>query len=276
MKQRTIADPVTIEGIGLHTGKLATMRLMEGAPGSGILFTRIDMPEKPVIAAHVGNVINVDRCTVLGKNGARISTVEHFMAAVYGLGLDNLMVEIHGEEVPAMDGSAKIFCSIIEEAGYKEQEGERRCPALDVPLWVENEGALLIALPAVELKLTCIIDFSHPLVGTQIYEVIVTPSSFLSEIAPARTFGFLEEVTTLRERELALGGDLGNALVIKPDGFSSPLRFEDELVRHKCLDLLGDLALLGVRPHLHIISLRGGHSLNARLTKAIDSQMKGK
>jgi UDP-3-O-acyl N-acetylglucosamine deacetylase len=269
MKERTIARTVTLEGVGLHSGKSAMMRLLEGPPGTGIVFTRTDLPEKPWIAATVDNVINVDRCTVIGRDNVRVSTVEHFMAAVHGLGIDNLMIEMSGEEVPAMDGSAAAFCRALEEAGAKEQEQERRCLNLEAPLSVEHEGAILVALPSRELRLTCIIDFSHPLVGTQIHEVTINPLSFVPEIAPARTFGFLEEVMSLRARALALGGDFQNALVITPEGFSSPLRFDNELARHKCLDLLGDLALLGMRLPLHVLSLRGGHALNIKLAREI-------
>jgi UDP-3-O-acyl N-acetylglucosamine deacetylase len=271
MKQRTISREVSCAGIGLHTGAQVTMTLQEGQKDSGIVFVRTDLPGAPEVRAHVRNVVNVERCTILGRDSMRIATVEHFLAACYGLGIDNLKVLIDGEEVPALDGSARLFCDCLLGAGVKEQEKERETLTLTEPLSVRQGSALLVALPWDGLKLTGIIDFPHPMVGTQMYECELDPSHFVSELAPSRTFGFWEEVESLLARGLARGGSFDNAVVIRQDGFSTALRFPDELVRHKCLDLLGDIALAGKRVSAHLISLKAGHALHREMMQKIQS-----
>jgi len=272
MKQTTIRGEAVIRGVGLHTGCSVSMMVKESPEDTGIVFARCDLPGSPEIQARVGNVVSIERCTVLGGDSFTISTVEHFLAACYGLGIDNLRVELDGEELPALDGSALPFCRELAAAGIREQHREKEILVLDTPLWVSRGNALLIALPWQGLKLTGIIDFAHPMVGTQIYEIEVTPSSFTDGLAPSRTFGFWEEVESLLRRNLARGGSFDNAVVIRQEGFSTPLRFPDELVRHKCLDLLGDLALVGKRASLHLLSLKAGHALHIEMMKRIVSR----
>lgn len=271
MYQQTIATRIDIEGTGLHSGKLIKMKICEGPPDSGIVFKRVDIEGHNEIKAHAKNVVNVDRCTTVGRDGIKISTIEHFMAAAYGLGIDNLLIEIDGEELPALDGSADVFCKRLKAGGIKSCGKERYFLTIRTPLFVENKYAKIIALPGKGLRLTCIIDYSHPVVQGQVFEISLENDSFEEVIAPARTYGFWEEVSDLWERNLALGGNLDNALVIKKDGYTSQLRFHNELVRHKCLDLLGDLALIGKRMNAHFISLRGGHSLNFEMVKSLES-----
>jgi UDP-3-O-acyl N-acetylglucosamine deacetylase len=272
MKQTTIGREIEMKGVGLHTGCQVCMTVREGPENSGIVFIRCDLPGLPEVRAEVKNVVNIERCTVLGRDTFTISTVEHFLGACYGMEIDNLRVELHGEELPALDGSALPFCRSLAQAGIKEQHTEREEIVLDEPLWVARGDALLIALPWQGLKLTGIIDFRHPMVGTQMCELQLTPSSFIDELAPSRTFGFWEEVESLLARNLARGGSFDNAVVIRQDGFSTPLRFPDELVRHKCLDLLGDLALVGKRASLHLLSMKAGHALHIEMMKKITSR----
>lgn len=271
MKQRTISSAFEIQGKGLHSGKPVRIRV-EGAPeDSGILFERKDLSGTPILRAEVSNVVDVKRCTVLGNERFRISTVEHFLAAAYGLGLNNLKVTIDSEEMPATDGSSKVFCEYFLKAGIEEQgrEIERWMPS--APLFVKEGNAVVIALPSDELKITSIFESSHSMVPTQIFESAIEPESFITELAPARTFCFWEEVKGLWECNLGIGGDYDNALVIMPDGFSTPLRFANEIARHKCLDLLGDVALFRKCLGVHLISVRAGHLLNIQLLKIFDS-----
>ncbi|MHC9543843.1 MAG: UDP-3-O-acyl-N-acetylglucosamine deacetylase [Vulcanimicrobiota bacterium] len=269
MKQRTVANSFDMEGIGLHKGKKVHMTINPAPPDSGIVFVRSDCEDRPRIAASFSEVTGVERCTALGKGDVRIITVEHFLASAYGLAVDNLEVEIDNEELPALDGSARLFCQAFMDSGIREQEREKRTLEINAPLYAARGDGLLIALPGEALCLTCIIAYDHPMVKTQLYEMTVTPERFFSECAPARTYGFWEEVEGLYERNLALGGSLENAVVIKQDSFMTPLRFDNEMVRHKCLDLLGDLALLGCSLKGHIISLRAGHALNIEILKLL-------
>lgn len=270
MRQKTIAGPVEIHGKGLHTGREVKIVVTSEKADTGILFERVDLPGRPVLRADVGNVVNVDRCTVIGNGDFRISTVEHFMAAASGLGIDNLRVLIDGEEMPALDGSSRIYCEQFLSAGVKEQHHKKKRYTLRSSQFAAQGNAVILALPADDFHVTCLFESSHPMVPSQILEYIPSPESFVKEIAPARTFCFWEDVQQLREKNLALGGDLDNALVIKPDGFSTPPRFDGEMVRHKCLDLLGDAALLGRWTAMHLISIRAGHRLNIGLMKKLD------
>ncbi len=269
VKQRTVAKSFEMRGRGLHKGKEVHMMINPAPPDSGIVFVRSDCEDRPRIAASFSEVAGVERCTALGKGDVRISTVEHFLASAYGMGVDNLEVEIDNEEVPALDGSARLFCQGFLDSGIREQEREKRTLEVKAPIYAIRDNGLLVALPGEDLRLTCIIEYDHPMVKTQLYETTVTPERFISECAPARTYGFWEEVEDLYKRNLALGGSLENAVVIKQDGFMTPLRFDNEMVRHKCLDLLGDLALLGCSLKGHFISLRAGHALNIEILKLL-------
>jgi UDP-3-O-acyl N-acetylglucosamine deacetylase len=269
MKQRTIGKAFQLEGIGLHTGKEVCMKVSPAQPDSGIVFIRTDLQDRPRIPASFSEVAGVDRCTAVGRGDARVSTVEHFLASAYALSVDNAEVEIDSEELPALDGSATIFCQGFIDSGSVEQDMERKTLSVKTPLFAARGDCLLMAVPGDELRLTCIIVYDHPMVKTQLFEMTVTAGRFVSECAPARTYGFWEEVEGLYSRNLALGGSLDNAVVIKQDCFMTPLRFDNEMVRHKCLDLLGDLALLGRDLKGHFISLRAGHALNIEILKQL-------
>ena len=271
MTQSTIESTIRIAGTGLHTGRQITMTVKPAGLDNGIVFVRTDVPGNPSVPATVEHVVNVERCTVLGLDNVQIATVEHFLAACYGLSVDNLTVEIDSGEVPAMDGSARLFCDVLVNAGRRELGGERKVLCLKEPQVVGMGRSLLMALPSDRLRLTAIIDFAHPMVGTQLFEYDSEKDTFVDHIAPSRTFGFWEEVQALRDRNLAKGGSFDNALVVMPDGFSSPLRFPDELVRHKCLDLFGDMALVQRDMQVHFVSLRAGHALHVELMKKLRS-----
>lgn len=264
MYQKTIENSFELSGIGLHTGKNSTIKVFPAKENSGIVFYRTDLPNKPSIPANYSKVTSTLRSTTLGENSIQIATVEHFLAALYGLGIDNLKIELNGEELPALDGSALIFTQALQNAGIVMQNILKKEYLIKEPLIIHEDDAYLIVLPDNKLKITYIIQFPHSLVGTQWFSFKLNKQTFINDIAPSRTFGFLEEIQTLFEKKLALGGNLENAILIKPDGYSSPLRFSNELVRHKCLDLLGDLALTGLILKAHIIVIKGNHTLNIK------------
>lgn len=264
--QRTLAEPVVFRGVGVHTGVEGTLRVLPAPEGHGRLFLVQGRP----IPARVGSVVRVDRCTTLGDGDVTVSTVEHVLSAAAGLGLDNLVLELSGPEIPILDGSALPFVEGFLNAGLVDQGATMESLALPRPVFVAAGEALVLALPAPEPSFEVSIQFAHPLVGLQQHTFLPGVEDFRSTVAPARTFGFWEEVQALLARGLARGGDLSNALVIGgPGGFSSPPRFPDEPVRHKVLDLVGDLALLGVPLDARVLALRAGHGLHVELARRI-------
>lgn len=272
MNQRTIAKNIEIQGKGLHTGKGSNLLLKPAPENTGIVFLRADQSESVPIPARVDWLDKAERCTAIGKFPNVVMTVEHLLAALYALGISNVFAEIKGDEVPALDGSAAPFVKFLEEAGIVEQEEPAAELIVDKPAWCGRKDSLIFAVPARELRITYVAKFNHPLVGTQMLELVITPESFKKEIAPSRTFGFWEEVQGLWNRNLALGGDLENALLIMENSYSTPLRFKDEVVRHKILDLVGDIALLGSFVRAHIIAVKGSHSLNMEFLKTLYSK----
>jgi len=273
--QQTIQESVSCEGIGLHTGKLTRLTLNPAPEGFGIVFWRSDLGRDALVPATPDNIADVNYSTTLAKDGVEVRTVEHLMAALSGLGVDNLLVELEGVEVPAMDGSAAPFVELILKAGLKKQRASR------TPLWIkkpitinlENRGLQLV--PSRTFKVIYTMAFEHPLLGEQTVALSVTTETFVKEIAPARTYGFLKDVKRLRKLGLARGGSLRNAVIIGEVGpLNGPLRYRDELVRHKILDLVGDLYLLG-RPVVGtVIAYGAGHLLHARLVKEIQRQLR--
>ena len=272
--QTTLLQPVTMSGVALHTGCEATITLRPAGPETGIVWRRVDLPGAPDIAALPQNVVNTQRCTVIGKGGAVVRTVEHVMAALRGLEVDNCIVEVDGEEPPAGDGSAAEFVALIHRAGLCSLPVPRSPVTLDAPVFVEEGRSQLVALPHDRLSISCVFanDRNHPALTHQWVEFGIDPRTFEDEIAAARTIGFLQEIEELRRQGLALGGNFDTAVVIGEDRILTPLRFPDEPARHKLLDLVGDLALLG---HLHarIIAVRPSHRLNTRLTYRIAEQL---
>lgn len=300
-KQHTLAQPISISGTGLHTGILVDMVLNPANPGFGIQFKRIDLPGQPTIKADCDLVTDTSRGTTLEDNGAKISTVEHILAALVGMGVDNCLIEINGPEIPIIDGSSQPFVEIIEEAGVEEQEAAKHWYTIDTNISYYHEGKRveMVAMPAVEYKVTTLIDFNSPVLGTQ-HAGLKSILEFKTEIAPCRTFCFLHELETLLANNLIKGGDINNAIVIvdKPvtevemsrlatifkkdkievesGGYLNnlQLRFPNEPARHKLLDVIGDLALIGYPIKAHIIANRPGHFSNVEFAKLIKNYIK--
>lgn len=267
MRQQTIRRSVALEGIGLHCGKPVKITLSPAPPDSGIVF-RIGR-EGPPIPAAPESVVDSHYATTIGRNGSRIQTVEHLMAAAAGLGIDNLTVEVEGTEVPAMDGSAKPFVGLLNAAGRTAQTARRRPITIRQPIHVGSGNRWIEIVPAPELRISYTLDNDHPAIGTQVLSCVPTEESFVNEFAPARTYGFLKDLGAMRKHGLALGGSLDNAIVVGTRGTLNGLRYRDEFVRHKVLDLIGDLALLG-RPVLgHVVARNAGHGLNFALVVEI-------
>lgn len=275
-RQRTIAKEVSFEGPGLHTAVKTRVTLKPAEAGSGINFIRTDLAERPVIRATIDNAVQLSgsaRRTCLGRDAAQITTIEHLMAALSGLGIDNVYVEVTSGEVPGLDGSSLQFSDAIARAGVKEQEKERRYFTVREPLFVEEDGASIVALPAQEFKISYTLSYNHPLLKAQFMETVITPESFRQEIAPARTFCLEDEAVELQKQGLGLGASYENTLVVGKNGvINNKLRFENEFIRHKILDLVGDLSLLGEPLLGHIIALKSGHSLNMKLLRKIAQQ----
>jgi UDP-3-O-[3-hydroxymyristoyl] N-acetylglucosamine deacetylase len=266
MRQQTIRKPVTLEGVGLHSGKPARVTLSPAPEDTGIVFRA----GGDRIAAAPESVVNSHYATTIGKNGTRIQTIEHLLAAAAGLGIDNLDVEVTGPEIPATDGSAKPFVALLAAAGRSQQSARRRPFTLPYPIRIGSGGRWIHVFPAQAFRISYTLDVDHPAVGMQVLSW--TPASeraFVDEVAPARTYGFLKDLGVMRKNGLARGGSLDNAVVVGNRGPINGLRYRDEFVRHKILDLIGDLALLG-RPILaHVVARNGGHALNLELVLAI-------
>jgi len=267
MRQQTIRKPVMLEGVGLHSGKRVKVTLSPAPADSGIIFR--DSGNGDPIPARPESVVDSHYATTIGGNGVRIQTVEHLMAATAGLGIDNLDVVVEGSEVPAMDGSAKPFVGLLTAAGRTSLSARRRPVAITEPLRVGGGARWIQILPAPEFRISYTLDNDHPAIGTQALSCVPTEQSFIDEYAPARTYGFLKDLGAMRKHGLALGGSLDNAIVVGKRGTLNGLRYRDEFVRHKVLDLIGDLALLG-RPLIgHVIARNAGHALNFELVVAV-------
>ena len=267
MHQRTIRRAVSLEGVGLHTGKLARIRLAPAPANSGITFRVADRDE--AIPAAPESVVNSHYATTVGRNGTRILTVEHLLAAAAGVGIDNLLVGVDGPEIPAADGSAKPFVAMLAAAGRVEQSAARRRIAIPYPIRVGGGGRWIQIVPASAFRISYTLDNDHPAIGTQALTCTPTERMFVDEFAPARTYGFLRDLGTMRKNGLARGASLENAIGVGKRAVLNGLRYPDEFVRHKILDLIGDLALLG-RPILgHVVARNAGHALNFELVVAI-------
>lgn len=267
MHQWTTRKPVTFEGVGLHSGKATRIVLSPAPANSGIVFHVVGRSD--AIPAAPESVVDSNYATTIGKNGARIQTIEHLMAAASGLGIDNLHVEVDGQEIPAGDGSAKPFVGVLASAGRAQLSARRRPVTIPYPLQVGSGSRWLQILPSDTFRISYTLDHDHPAIGTQVMSCVPTERSFVDDFAPARTYGFLKDLGLMRKNGLARGGSLDNAVVVGQRGVLNGLRYRDEFVRHKILDLIGDLALLG-RPILgHVIARNGGHGLNFELVQAI-------
>ena len=300
-KQHTLKSAVSISGTGLHTGIKVDMILNPANAGFGIQFQRIDLAGQPVIKADCDLVTDTSRGTTLEDKGVKVSTVEHILAALVGMGIDNCLVEINGPEIPIIDGSSAPFVEIIEEAGILEQEATKLWYTIDsnITYYDEEKRVEMVAMPAIEYQITTLIDFNSSVLGTQ-HAGLKHLKEFKTEIAPCRTFSFLHELEMLLDNNLIKGGDINNAIVIvdrpvseaemerlgkafgrkkmevKSGGYLNnlELRFPNEPARHKLLDIIGDLALIGTPIKAHIIANRRGHSSNVNFAKKIKQHIK--
>ena len=267
MHQRTIREPTSVSGIGLHSGKLVHIVIAPAPPDSGIVF-RVAGNAEPIPAAPE-SVVDSHYATTVGRNGTRIQTVEHLLAAASGLGIDNLDVTVDGTEIPAADGSAKPFVALLTAAGRATQAAPRRRIVVPHPIRVGTGERWIQIVPCDVFRISYTLDHEHPAIGTLALSCVPTERMFVEDFAPARTYGFLKDLGRLRRNGLARGGSLENAIVLGQRGVLNGLRYRDEFVRHKILDLIGDLALLG-RPVVgHVIARNAGHDLNFQLVLEI-------
>ncbi len=269
--QRTIREAVGCKGIGLHSGKRVNLILKPAPPGTGIVFIRTDLPNRPEIAVRYENIHDTTRATTIHNNGAIVSTVEHLLASIFALGIDNLLIELDSNEVPIMDGSAAPFVLLLKSAGLKLQPRPKEFIIVKDEVSIADGDRHIQAFPSKRLKVSFLIQFDHPVIQRQEYHFEFSTQAFEREISRARTFGFLNEVEKLQEMGFALGGSLENAVVL--DRFnvlnSEGLRYPDEFVRHKILDFLGDMALLGTPVLGHFVVHKSGHALNRQFLKRL-------
>jgi UDP-3-O-[3-hydroxymyristoyl] N-acetylglucosamine deacetylase len=272
--QRTLRRTISCAGIGLHSGRKVTLTLKPAPADHGVRFRRTDL-DGVEIPAHVSHLAAFQYATGLARETGSVDTVEHLLAALASQGIDNAVIELNHPEVPIMDGSAAPFVYLVNEAGVRKLSTPRQYLRVRQPLSLSHGDKRIAVYPADEFKVTYSISFDHPLLRQQSRSLSITEESFAEEIAPARTFGFLKEVEMLRQRGLALGGSLDNAVVLGETGPLNTLRFEDEFVRHKILDAVGDLSLVGHPMIGHVVVERGGHALHtafaARLLEQRDA-----
>ncbi len=272
--QRTIAKAVGCSGVGLHSGKKVDLRLLPAPVDTGIVFIRTDtdhgQPAK--VSALISKVAATSLSTILGEDSTMVHTVEHLLSALSGMQIDNLYAELNSAELPIMDGSAAPFVELLQEAGIVEQSKPQPQIKILEPIGIEQDGKQVMIMPASNYRISYSIDFDHPVLSKQSYHYDdSSPASFQKEIAGARTFGFLSEVEALWAQGYAKGGSLENAVIIGEDGILNKegLRFPNEFVRHKILDLIGDLSLLGMPVIGHLIAVRSGHALHTKLAAKI-------
>ncbi len=268
-KQKTIKNYIKINGIGIHTGETIEAGFHPAPCNTGIVFKRIDLEGNPSIKAEYKNVVNSKREVTLKNNGVEIHTVEHLLATLSAFEITNLLVEMNGPELPIGDGSSTHFIDILEKAEIIEQEEQQKFLICNEPIYIREEEKYLIALPSDEFRITFVVDYKSP-IGTQYASYVISEKIFKEEISRSRTFGFLHEVKELWANNLAQGGSLENAVVIGKDNIlNGELRYENELVRHKILDLLGDLYLAGMPILADIIAIKSGHCLNIKLVEKL-------
>ncbi len=269
--QYTIRKKVSLAGIGLHSGEPVNLTIKPAAVDTGIRFVRLDLGQEPSVPAFMNRVVDTSLATTIAEDDAAVSTTEHLLGALAGLGVDNAVVELDGAEVPIMDGSAGPFVHLLKKVHRRRQKAPKRVLKIIKEIVCRDGDKMIRVLPYDGLKVTCEIDFAHDLIGKQVYAIDVNPKRFAKEIATARTFGFMDEVKKLKEHGYALGGSLDNAVVVDQLGVLNKdgLRFADEFVRHKVLDLIGDLALLGCPLMGHVIASKAGHAQHLRMMQAI-------
>jgi UDP-3-O-[3-hydroxymyristoyl] N-acetylglucosamine deacetylase len=269
--QCTISHPITISGIGLHSGRRINMALRPAEAGTGVVFHRTEGERTVTIEAVSANVVDTRLATVLGKGDLSVSTVEHLLAALAAFGIDNLHIDIDGPEVPIMDGSATPYCELLNSAGIRSLPRSRKYLAIRKPISIIDGEKRVTLIPSRFFRITFDIAFDHPCISLQQRSIKFSQELFCREIAPARTFGFLKEVEYLKANGLARGGSLDNAVVIGEDSILNPegLRFQDEFVRHKILDSVGDFSLLGYPILGHIKAFKAGHDINHQMVEKV-------
>jgi len=270
--QRTLASPASFSGIGIHTGQEVSLRFVPAKEGTGIVFKRVDLPSEPIIPATIEYVQDTARSTTIGINDVRIHTVEHVLSAIKAHSIDNLCIEISNIEPPVGNGSSDVFVEMIENAGILEQDATVPIVKVQQPIFWSEGDIHIVALPFDGYRISYTLSYpGSPFLRGQFHSLVVTPQSFKHEIAPCRTFSLYKEISHLMDRGLIKGGSLDNAVVIKDDVILSKggLFFHDEMARHKILDLIGDLSLIGFDFHAHIIAIRSGHPSNFAFAKKI-------
>ncbi|MFH1782050.1 MAG: bifunctional UDP-3-O-[3-hydroxymyristoyl] N-acetylglucosamine deacetylase/3-hydroxyacyl-ACP dehydratase [Candidatus Omnitrophota bacterium] len=276
MEQKTIKKPIKLSGIGLHTGVKVNLKFKPAPSNTGINFIRIDEPDSPMIKADILNILDQEkspRRTSIGNGSVEVHTIEHLMAALFALGIDNMLIEIDGPELPGLDGSAIGFIESLREAGIESQGVSKKVYQVRSPIWDEQNGAMIMVLPDNQFRVSYTLNYEHPLLQAQYISFVMNEGTFEKEIATSRTFCLEREVRELKGQGLGKGANYENTVVVGQDRvIDNKLRFDDEFARHKILDLLGDLYLLGSSITGHIIAVRSGHPLNIRLVSKINKQ----
>jgi len=273
--QQTLKKEIVVEGISLHSGEGAKIRLIPAAENTGIVFYRADLDNQVKVTAEPASVVSLIRNTTIGSHKikeAKISTIEHLMAAIWGSGLDNLEIEVSGPEIPVIDGSAFPYYQELIKSGLKKQKAQRKEYQIESTIFAREEESYIAILPYDGFKISYTLDYDHPVIGSSYFEFDAAKMDFAEEIAKARTFGFASEVERLHEQGLALGGSLDNAVLIEANKTVNPLRFKNEFVRHKILDVVGDMFLNG-RIRGHIMAVKSGHRLHVKLAEKIREKM---
>jgi len=271
--QKTISKSVSCNGIGLHSGKEIALTLKPAGPNSGIRFKRTDLAGKKLIPAYMNRVVDTTLATTISEGNVSISTTEHLLAAITGLSIDNIIIELSGPEVPIMDGSAAPFVDLLTEAGIRQQKSYRRLVKITREISFRDGDRFIRIYPYDGFKVTAEINFEHDSISRQQHSVSLTPENFVKEISKARTFGFVDDVAKLQKNGLALGASLDNAVGMDKNGILNKegLRYQDEFVRHKIVDIMGDMALLGCPILGHIVAYKSGHGQHLKLMEAIAS-----
>lgn len=275
-KQKTIKKEFSLSGIGLHSGNKSDLVFKPAYDNAGIQIIRVDLPQRPIIRVECSSVLtnsSFPRCTSLGRGDVVVNTVEHLMGVLCGLGIDNLTIEINGKEFPGLDGSGLNFLNTFKKVGIVEQNDSRRYFEIKEPLGISHKGSAIFVVPADEFKISYLLDYDHPMLSSQFFDITITPDTFEKEIASSRTFCLEREAEELLKKGFGKGANYQNTLVVGDDGVKeNQLRFPNEFVRHKIHDLMGDLYLLGMPIKGHVFAVKSGHALNIELLKKINQQ----
>jgi UDP-3-O-[3-hydroxymyristoyl] N-acetylglucosamine deacetylase len=273
-KQRTLAKPALCSGVGVHSGKKVNLAIKPAPANHGIKFVRTDLPDNPGVPALFNLVVDTSLATVIGQDGVIVSTIEHMMAALAGLSIENAIVELDAYEMPIMDGSSGVYTELIKKAGIETLDVPRYFFVINEPIELKEDGKSVGIYPSPTVKISCSIEYDHPAIGNQSFEFELNDQSFEKEISRARTFGFLHEIEYLKSYGLARGASLETGIAINENGIMNKegLRYKDEFVRHKILDCIGDFSLLGIPILGHIIAHKSGHAFNQAFLQKFFSQ----